>query len=311
MTERPPDFFLENPLSIKDMIHPDYSEYFETQWKNLLDGKAPPSYEYKILLPNGGEKWIFQSNRMVFDEDGRISALEGLCRDITESKRAAQFLEDEQQKMTILLDTIPAFISLKTPDCRIHFANKRFRDLFGEPAGRFCYEIVEGVEEPCPDLILLDIVMPEMDGFETIQIIRDSGVCRNIPVIGVSAGISDADVNRITEAGFAGFLRKPLNITHLLEVIKTHMGIEWRYRDDAEGYLEFGYPARIIPPSKAELEILYESAMLGFLDRTIRFAARLKEVDHDLGPFADCVMELCTACDDQKLLSFIERYLYE
>jgi PAS domain S-box-containing protein len=59
-----------------------------------------------------------------------------------------QNLEGQSQVFSIL-DLLPGFAYLQAPDFTIRFANRTFRDLFGEPDGRFCYQILRGTSEPC------------------------------------------------------------------------------------------------------------------------------------------------------------------
>ena len=59
-----------------------------------------------------------------------------------------QNLEGQSQVFSIL-DLLPGFAYLQAPDFTIRFANRTFRDLFGEPGGRFCYQILRGTSEPC------------------------------------------------------------------------------------------------------------------------------------------------------------------
>ncbi len=85
--------FLDNPLLIRKIIHPDSLDYFEEKWADLVKGKVPPTYEYKIVDSKGKKRWILQSNNGVFDRKGNIIAVEGLCADITEHKKREEELE--------------------------------------------------------------------------------------------------------------------------------------------------------------------------------------------------------------------------
>lgn len=82
--------WLNNSNLIKEVIHPDFVSYFNEKWAELLKGIVPETFEYKIIDPDGHERWIFQSNRGVFDAYGNIIAIEGLCRNITEQKKVAE-----------------------------------------------------------------------------------------------------------------------------------------------------------------------------------------------------------------------------
>jgi two-component system, cell cycle response regulator len=61
-----------------------------------------------------------------------------------------------------------------------------------------------------PDLILLDIRMPEMDGFAVIEAIRGDLALRTTPTVAVTASVMLGDRERIATAGFDGYLRKPI-----------------------------------------------------------------------------------------------------
>ncbi len=74
----------------------------------------------------------------------------------------------------------------------------------------------EGLE---PDLVLLDINLPRMNGLELLAELRQSGVVPRVPVIIVSTEGEDHDVARGLEAGARAYLRKPFRAEELWEVI--------------------------------------------------------------------------------------------
>ncbi len=77
-----------------------------------------------------------------------------------------------------------------------------------------------------PDLILLDVMMPEMDGYETCRRLRSETTTRNIPIIFVTAQNSPADETRGLEAGAEDFISKPINPSVLLARVRTHLTIK-------------------------------------------------------------------------------------
>ena len=85
---------LGNPLLIRNIIHPDWRPMFREEWKRLLQGKVCPTFEYQIIDKKGRERWIFQTNTGVYDEDGKIIALEGCCTDITDRKIAENQVQE-------------------------------------------------------------------------------------------------------------------------------------------------------------------------------------------------------------------------
>jgi CheY-like chemotaxis protein len=67
-----------------------------------------------------------------------------------------------------------------------------------------------------PDLILLDIQLPGMNGFEVLRRLRDAPATRDVPVIAVSANAMQSDIDEARLAGFDDYLTKPLDLTKLL-----------------------------------------------------------------------------------------------
>jgi PAS domain S-box-containing protein len=69
-----------------------------------------------------------------------------------------------------------------------------------------------------PDLILLDINMPEMDGYQVLKVLQASAELRHIPVVAITANAMPREVERGKAAGFTDYLTKPLDIGHFLQV---------------------------------------------------------------------------------------------
>lgn len=79
---------------------------------------------------------------------------------------------------------------------------------------------------PRPDLILLDIMMPEMDGYETLRRLREQPISRDIPVIFVTALNADDDEAHGLELGAVDYLTKPIRPAILLARIHTHLELK-------------------------------------------------------------------------------------
>lgn len=84
-----------------------------------------------------------------------------------------------------------------------------------------------------PDLVLMDLVMPVMDGFEAIQAIRSQPAGEGIPLIAVSASVLSEDQERVMAVGADAFLRKPFTGEELFELIKRHLEVDYVYADDS------------------------------------------------------------------------------
>ena len=80
--------------------------------------------------------------------------------------------------------------------------------------------------EPRPDLILLDVMMPEMDGYEVIQRLQGNEATRDIPVIFVTARVNDEDEQHGLSLGAADYITKPLRPAILLARIRNHLKLK-------------------------------------------------------------------------------------
>ena len=83
---------------------------------------------------------------------------------------------------------------------------------------------LELVKEQPPDLILMDIQLPGMDGIEALTVLKQSNRTRGIPVIAISAAAMKADIERAKDAGFYAYLTKPLDIGKTLETVRNALG---------------------------------------------------------------------------------------
>ncbi len=81
-------------------------------------------------------------------------------------------------------------------------------------------EALEKVESEQPDLVVLDVMMPYMDGFEVLQNLRKNQSTRDLPVIMLTAKAQDADVFRGWQSGVDCYLTKPFNPMELIAFVK-------------------------------------------------------------------------------------------
>ena len=102
---------------------------------------------------------------------------------------------------------------------------KLARDVLGAK-GYQTLEAVTGEEgvklakERRPDLVLMDIQLPGINGIEAFRQIRADPTTRGIPVIALTASVTPTDRSAITAAGFDAFLGKPINLKEFLETVK-------------------------------------------------------------------------------------------
>jgi phosphoserine phosphatase RsbU/P len=129
--------------------------------------------------------------------------------------------------------------------------------------GKQALQVLEKLQ---PDLILLDVMMPEMDGFETCRQIKKSEKLQNIPIIFLTAKTETADIVEGFEIGAVDYVGKPFNAHELLARINTHLSIDQLRRSLAEKNEElarahkremdmaFRVQSQLIPTSTPQIE---------------------------------------------------------
>ena len=107
--------------------------------------------------------------------------------------------------------------------------NPTNRELFRELLEARGYTVVEAcdgrealrmIEQAQPDILLLDIGMPVLDGFAVVRAIRENPRVAALPVLAVTAYAMQGDRERILSSGFDGYLSKPINAKSLAEELE-------------------------------------------------------------------------------------------
>ena len=107
---------------------------------------------------------------------------------------------------------------------------KLFRDLL-QATGYAILEATNGkkavelAREKKPDLILMDIQMPVMDGFEATKILNADGDTENIPIIALTSYAMKNDKEKIREAGCNGYISKPIDTKEFLKKVAEYLRI--------------------------------------------------------------------------------------
>lgn len=86
-------------------------------------------------------------------------------------------------------------------------------------------QALESVGKTMPDLILLDVMMPEMDGFETCKALKENPEYSDIPVLFLTAKVETEDIVRGFELGAVDYITKPFNTSELLARVHTHLAL--------------------------------------------------------------------------------------
>ena len=82
---------------------------------------------------------------------------------------------------------------------------------------------VELAKASKPDLIIMDVQLPEMDGLEATQILKADATTSNIPVLALTSYAMKGDKERILEVGCDGYLAKPIDIQEFLKTVAEYL----------------------------------------------------------------------------------------
>ncbi len=189
-----------------------------------------------------------------------------------------------------------------------------------EPLG---FELLEAIDgQDClnkvsafkPDCILMDLMMPGINGLEATRRLRKLPDYQNLIILAISASVFDLDRQKSLEVGCNDFLPKPIRIEELLEKLQVYLMLEWvdqsgssmtATKDDIEGQLESEV---IVSPPPEEVETLFDLAMMGDLRGIADHITQLEALNPLLTPFATRLHQLIKGFEVKQILELIAQY---
>ncbi|MCL2276578.1 MAG: response regulator [Treponema sp.] len=121
---------------------------------------------------------------------------------------------EENKKLIMLVDDSPA---------NLRIGKNLLADKYIVATIPSAAKLFSLIEHNTPSLILLDVDMPEMNGYEAIKILKDSENTKNIPVIFLTAHTEHAAEEKAFSLGAAAFISKPFHKEYLLDCIEEHI----------------------------------------------------------------------------------------
>jgi len=181
-----------------------------------------------------------------------------------------------------------------------------------EPLGFVIIEAENGqdgldkMRENLPDLVITDLAMPVMNGFEMLKQLRSDENLRQLKVLVSSASVAQIDQQMSLEAGGDDFMAKPVNAEDLFKALATHLQITWNYEEVATSV---DSNAEIVVPEPADLQILLELAQDGLLRELIQTAEAMEQKNPTYQPFIQQIIQLAKQFQSEKIEEFIQQYL--
>ena len=163
-----------------------------------------------------------------------------------------------------------------------------------------------------PDLVVMDVSMPVMDGLEATRRLRQLSGLEHVPIIQTSAsGAPDAEARSLA-CGADAFMPKPIDQTGLMKAIGQHLALNWIH----EGAAPAGEPAPPAPPGDSdlvvpppeEMEVLFRLARIGSM-RDIRARAdHLQALDPRYEAFSAQLRRLADGYQSRAIVALVEPY---
>lgn len=180
-------------------------------------------------------------------------------------------------------------------------------------------EAIDKLKNINVDLILMDLRMPVMDGYEATNIIKNNPKLKNIPLIALTASVMGKDLEKVSQFGFDGYLRKPVILDDLIEELAKYLKYHFINKDIIEENRD-----KIIDLSR--LNLVIEKLENEFKDQWLnikdagdftlieRFAQKLNKlsIDEDvylLKDYADELIKNVESFDIEKVDYLMNSYL--
>ncbi len=154
--------------------------------------------------------------------------------------------------------------------------------------------LVKAKQQPF-DLILTDIMMPEMDGFEMLKQLRNDSEIKHITTIISSASVSDIDRTSSLDAGANDFLPKPVDAEELFIILAKHLQLTWKYDEteiESATQINEDNNAELILPSTEDLQTLLALSQNGSLSKLMKTVEEIAQKDNSYLPFTQKIVQL-------------------
>lgn len=131
-----------------------------------------------------------------------------------------EHLEEEKKALILIIDDVPKNLQILAKMLN----KKNYRVSIANSGG----QALKMIDKVLPDLILLDILMPGMNGIEVCRTLKESPATREIPIIFLTARTRSEDIIAGLNAGAVDYVTKPFNLPELLARVETHLELKRR-----------------------------------------------------------------------------------
>jgi signal transduction histidine kinase/DNA-binding response OmpR family regulator len=160
-----------------------------------------------------------------------------------------------------------------------------------------------------PDLVITDLIMPVMDGFEFLRHVRSSEDWQDLKVLVSSASVAQLDRQMALDEGGNDFLAKPVDAGSLFKLLATHLSLQWIQEQEEDAPSEA--PTKTILPPRQTLEFLLALAQRDNVRALREELEALVERDLNYTAFAEPLLHLAQQFKTEEIEELLKNYLTE
>jgi CheY-like chemotaxis protein len=165
------------------------------------------------------------------------------------------------------------------------------------------YDVLKKIQQFHPDAVIMDLVMPKMDGFEAIRQIRSRWP--EIRILACSADITPEAQARAESAGCSVFVSKPIKIQELLEAVGKELNLRWICEDLCQK--PESEPNLIVFPPSDDLRQLSEAIHIGDMRKILDIAGEIQGRAPELEPFGKRLMTMARKFEIEEIRDFLSQ----
>jgi PAS domain S-box-containing protein len=193
-------------------------------------------------------------------------------------------------------------------------ANRKLLSGWLEPLGFIVAQANDGesalelATQFIPDIILMDLIMPKLNGIECIKHLRAREEFAHTPILGVSAAVFMEQKQACIKAGCNGFLEKPLIARVLFKTLAETCGLQWIYaaaNTDKAAVI----PVKILPPALEDLAILKKLTTSGRIQDIQKYATELQQRDRNSAAFCEEILRHARIFKIKEIRKFLEEFM--
>ncbi|NES02352.1 MAG: response regulator [Okeania sp. SIO2F4] len=163
-----------------------------------------------------------------------------------------------------------------------------------------------------PDVVITDLMMPVMNGYEFLENIRSSAKFKNVVAIASSASVFESNQQEALDTGADVFLPKPIQTDRLLEILQHYLNLEWVYEQQTTVLAEVNevrLDDGVVSPSSEVLQQLLTLVEDGDIQGVVEVAENILASEATLNSFAKEILQLANSFQLQRLKTFIKEHL--